>query len=115
MAQCGATTSRGGSCRNSKWSCPNHSMPQWLTLGGAAFVLLGVLSDVDDGTLVRGKARFPLAVIDGLAIVLTGGLTALMLLAVIALWSRSGRKLFFKTLLVVGGLTAVFLYGAGFF
>lgn len=43
------------------------------------------------------------------------GPLALMVFAALCLVSRSGRKVFYRALLVVGGLTLTFFYGAGFF
>ncbi len=115
MSQCGATTSRGGSCRNAMWSCPNHAMPQWITMGVGFFILYAVWSDVTSGELVPGKPRFPGAILEILQTVTVVGLVALMVLTVTSLLARTGRKLFFQTLLAVGGVSALFLYGAGFF
>lgn len=54
-------TTRGTLCRGSKWSCPNHAMPQWITMCGGPLILTAPVTDIDN--LPRGKAQFPEAVL----------------------------------------------------
>lgn len=117
MAQCGAATTRGGSCRNAKWSCPNHAMPQWIALGLCLFGFYAVTDGIQSGEITRGESRFPHPVLEVLQTATIVGLCVLAVMTVVtfAANSRGTRKFFYQALLVVGAVTGTFLYGVGFF
>jgi len=88
-------------------------MPQWITMAGGLLILNALFTDID--SLPRGKTRFPEAVLGLLHLATMIGLLALMIFTVLSLFSRSSRKMYYRALLVVGGLALAFFYGAGFF